>query len=41
MMRAGVGRTRSPGLPERIDPRLREFLADEYHRGRRHDEAMA
>jgi uncharacterized Zn finger protein len=27
-------------FPERIDPRLREFLADEYHRRKRHDEAM-
>ncbi|MBI2218961.1 MAG: SWIM zinc finger family protein [Candidatus Rokubacteria bacterium] len=28
-------------FPERTDPRLREFLADEYHRRKRHDEAMA
>lgn len=28
-------------FPERIDPRLHEFLADEYHRRKRHDEAMA
>jgi uncharacterized Zn finger protein len=28
-------------FPERTDPRLREFLADEYHRRGRHDEAMA
>jgi hypothetical protein len=28
-------------FPERTDPRLREFLADAYHRRRRHAEAMA
>jgi uncharacterized Zn finger protein len=28
-------------FPERTDARLREFLADEYHRRKRHDEAMA
>ena len=28
-------------FPERTDSRLREFLADEYHRRGRHDEAMA
>jgi tetratricopeptide (TPR) repeat protein len=28
-------------FPERTDSRLREFLADEYHRRSRHDEAMA
>jgi len=28
-------------FPERTDSRLREFLADEYHRRRRHDGAMA
>ena len=28
-------------FPERTDSRLREFLANEYHRHRRHDEAMA
>ncbi len=28
-------------FPERTDSRLREFLAGEYHRRRRHDEAMA
>ncbi len=28
-------------FPERTDPRLREFLADEYHRRKRHGEAMA
>ena len=28
-------------FPERTDPRLREFLADEYHRRKRHEEAMA
>ena len=28
-------------FPERTDRRLREFLADEYHRRRRHDGAMA
>ncbi len=28
-------------FPERTDPRLREFLAQAYHRARRHDEAMA
>lgn len=28
-------------FPERTDTRLREFLADEYHRRKRHDEAMA
>lgn len=28
-------------FPERTDSRLREFLADEYHRRQRHDEAMA
>jgi tetratricopeptide (TPR) repeat protein len=28
-------------FPERSDPRLREFLANEYHRRKRHDEAMA
>jgi uncharacterized Zn finger protein len=27
-------------FPQRTDSRLREFLADEYHRRRRHDEAM-
>jgi tetratricopeptide (TPR) repeat protein len=27
-------------FPERTDSRLREFLADEYHRRNRHDEAM-
>ncbi|MFI5398383.1 MAG: SWIM zinc finger domain-containing protein [Candidatus Binatia bacterium] len=27
-------------FPERTDSRLREFLADEYHRRRRHDDAM-
>jgi len=27
-------------FPEKTDPRLREFLADEYHRRKRHDEAM-
>jgi len=27
-------------FPERTDQRLREFTADEYHRRRRHDEAM-
>ncbi len=28
-------------FPERTDSRLREFLAEEYHRRKRHDEAMA
>lgn len=28
-------------FPERTDSRLREFLANEYHRRKRHDEAMA
>ena len=28
-------------FPERVDSRLREFLAMEYHRRNRHDEAMA
>jgi len=28
-------------FPERTDSRLREFLADEYHRRKRHEEAMA
>ena len=28
-------------FPQRQDDRLREFLADEYHRRRRHDEALA
>lgn len=28
-------------FPERADSRLREFLAQEYHRRKRHDEAMA
>ena len=28
-------------FPERPDARLREFLAEEYHRRKRHDEAMA
>ena len=28
-------------FPERTDSRLREFLAEEYHRLKRHDEAMA
>ncbi len=28
-------------FPDRTDSRLREFLADEYHRRKRHDEAMA
>lgn len=28
-------------FPERTDARLREFLADEYHRRKRHNEAMA
>jgi hypothetical protein len=28
-------------FPERTDSRLREFLAEEYHRGNRHDEAMS
>ncbi len=28
-------------FPERIDPRLHEFLAEAYHRRKRHDEAMA
>lgn len=28
-------------FPERTDSRLRQFLADEYHRRKRHDEAMA
>ena len=28
-------------FPERVDSRLREFLAMEYHRRKRHDEAMA
>ena len=28
-------------FPERADSRLREFLAQEYHRRERHDEAMA
>ena len=28
-------------FPERTDSRLREFLAGEYHRRKRHDEAMA
>src|SRR5208282_1611697 len=27
-------------FPDRTDSRLREFLADEYHRRKRHDEAM-
>jgi len=27
-------------FPQRTDPRLREFAAEEYHRRRRHDEAM-
>ena len=27
-------------FPERTDSRLREFLADEYHRRKRHDDAM-
>lgn len=31
----GVG-----AFPQRTDSRLREFLADEYHRRRRHDDAM-
>jgi uncharacterized Zn finger protein len=28
-------------FPQRTDPRLRQFLAEEYHRRGRHDEAMA
>lgn len=28
-------------FPNRVDPRLREFLADAYHRRKRHEEAMA
>jgi uncharacterized Zn finger protein len=28
-------------FPDRTDSRLRDFLADEYHRRKRHDEAMA
>src|SRR5437867_4189566 len=28
-------------FPERTDSRLREFLAEEYHRRKRHDDAMA